>query len=72
MRIRMLVGIVEMPSFTVREEGGIYDVPDELGRLHVATHMAVPVIDEQAQPEMAAVQGGTEAAVLPRAGRKRG
>ena len=65
----MLVSLVEMPAFVVREEEAVYEIADETARQWAAAGLCVPVI---AGPETASVQPGGEQAVTAKASRKRG
>lgn len=71
----MMVSLVDMPSFTLREEGTIHQVDDATAAAWVAAGLAAVVIDdagaETASVETASVQAGENAA-MPRAPRRRG
>ena len=73
MKIRMLVSLMEMPAWTLREEGQVYDLPDPAAAAYIAGGQAVRVAGDVERAVIAPI----ETADLPvqRAGtqpRKRG
>lgn len=61
MKVRMLVSLNEMPAWTVREEGQVYDLPDPEAQAYIAGGLAVRVAGDVER----AVIAPTETADLP-------
>ena len=62
MKVRMLVSLMEMPAWTLREEGQVYDLPASEAAAHIAGGLAVRVAGEI---EVADAPAPVETAALP-------
>ena len=62
MKIRMLVSLLEMPAWTLREEGQVYDLPTPAAAAYIAGGQAVRVAGEI---EVADAPAPVETAALP-------
>jgi hypothetical protein len=54
MKIRMLVSLMEMPAWTIREEGQVYDLPTPAAAAYIAGGLAVRVdspVERAVMPE---------------------